>query len=187
MHMNLYAHTRILKVGRKCVVMPLHTWWEKLTLIGQAVPHLCYHPWTAVISENFPTNLQVGGNSFCCIFSSSDLLSATFRLSTANMTSTATICGETPAATCSTKPSRPDPQSWRILLSGKIYCDLGKDRKNPKKLCFVFLCFLLVCVIDALCGGKSGINFFQLNLVFSHHKNRSSSNLGVVPSIYFLP
>lgn len=63
----------------------------------------------------------------------------------------------------------------------------GKIERLPKKLCFVFLCFLLVCVIDALCGGKSGINFFQLNLVFSHHKNRSSSNLGVVPSIYFLP
>lgn len=28
--------------------------------------------------------------------------------------------------------------------------------------------------------------FFQLNLVFSHHKNRSVSDLGDVPSIHFL-
>lgn len=122
------------------------------------------------------------------------LLSSKGRLSTANMTSNPLQpllekpqllpAALTPVATCST---RPDPQSWRIPPSGKIYCDLGKYRKDPKKICFIFLCFLLVCVIDASCGGRSGINFFQLNLVFSHHKNRSSSNLGEVPSISFLP
>lgn len=42
---------------------------------------------------------------------SSLLLASKGRLSTANVTSTATIVGETQLLPASTKPSRPDPQS----------------------------------------------------------------------------
>lgn len=110
-------------------------------------------PETSVISD-LSANLQGGGNCLCCYFPPCSFLPTILeqgKLLHCKQDIHYNHCWSNAAATRSMEPSRADPQSWRILLPGKTYCDLGRDKEDPRKLHFIFPCFLLVYVIALLC------------------------------------
>lgn len=177
-------------------------WGEELTLIGQYVPHLYSHPWECsdLWKSSWPTCSDLwrfscqpaGWCEFLLLLLPTQWLPpygpwAREASPLQKKTSTATIAGATSAATSSIKPSRPDLQSWRKFLSGKIYCDLGKDKEDPRKLLSSLVSCLSVSLQLCVYVDRTGINFLKLNLSFSHHKNRSNTNIKDVLSVHFLP